>query len=226
MDKPKLKRLRTISPKPKLPTKEEAEEKGSPIEEEEEEEEEEDTKVEEHDTDDDSDEDIDIDDVEKDRYKKARLAAEEGKFDSIPADLYIKYYKNYCLMYVHQRALVYWEPLAALDNYWFVGPTGTGKSLTACKENEVHYAKDLTDRWDGYKDEPCVIIDNWSPRDLPMITYLKAWGDHHAFRARIKGGYINIRPKKIIVTSNYSIKECSGGNDGPLERRFKERVFK
>lgn len=38
--------------------------------------------------------------------------------------------------------------------------------------------------------------------------HIKQWCDHYPFKANQKGSQLLIRPEKIIVTSNYSIREC------------------
>ena len=56
-----------------------------------------------------------------------------------------------------------------------------------------------------------------------MLTqYLKTWADRYPFRAETKGSSMMIRPKKIIVTSNYSIDQCfSNPEDAEaIKRRF------
>ena len=52
--------------------------------------------------------------------------------------------------------------------------------------------------------------------------YLKIWSDKYPFNAETKGGTIFIRPKVIVVTSNFEIEEL---HDKPqiqdaIKRRF------
>ena len=49
------------------------------------------------------------------------------------------------------------------------------------------------------------------------------WADHYPFKAATKGGQILIRPKRIIVTSNYPIAGCWEAQEDrdPMLRRFK-----
>ena len=53
---------------------------------------------------------------------------------------------------------------------------------------------------------------------------MKIWGDRYAFPVEIKNGADLIRPERIAVTSNYSIRECFPNRQDyePLERRFKQ----
>jgi len=128
-------------------------------------------------------------------------------------------------VFEHERA----QPkcLDVLDNEWFWGPTGTGKSRTAFDSYPGAYRKPLNKWWDHYQFEETVIIDEWSPKQDKTIQSLKTWTDHYPFIAEIKGDSKLIRPKKIIVTSNYSMEECFPNPEDlyPLKRRFKVTHF-
>ncbi len=55
--------------------------------------------------------------------------------------------------------------------------------------------------------------------------HLKVWGDHYPFTAEGKGYTLDkIRPKRIIVTSNYRISDIyeDPKDHEPIQRRFKE----
>jgi len=120
------------------------------------------------------------------------------------------------------------EPRPELDNWWFWGESGSGKTSTAQSENPGYYMKNINKWWDSYDGEDCVIIEEWCPELEPTLAqHLKRWADHYPFQAEVKCGTINIRPKRIIVTSNFSISECfqRSQNCEPILRRFKERQF-
>jgi len=117
--------------------------------------------------------------------------------------------------------------LEALDNHWFCGPSGTGKSWTARDTWPDAYIKNKNKWWCGYNGEDTVIIEEWCPEDNILLQHLKVWADKYPFRAEVKGGSRMIRPKRLVITSNYSIEECvERQNDlAPLLRRFQERRF-
>lgn len=53
--------------------------------------------------------------------------------------------------------------------------------------------------------------------------HMKQWADHYPFSAESKGASVKIRPKKIVVTSNYHPREIWTGDQDllPILRRFK-----
>lgn len=99
---------------------------------------------------------------------------------------------------------------------WLWGPTGSGKSHSArtiakkIDPDHEPYLKDWNKWWNGYKGQKVTIIDEASPERLEhLIDFLKKWADKWTFTAEVKGSSYNaIRPEYIIITSNYSMKDC------------------
>lgn len=141
------------------------------------------------------------------------------------------------------RAQLQWKLLSTPNTdlcgprgMWFYGPAGTGKSMQARiigMQEGGYYLKAQNKWWDGYQNEPVVIIDDL---DTSILShYLKIWGDRYSFHGETKGGTLPIPCKKIIVTSNYSIEELlrkdSRNGDVDVElwhaikRRYKEVFF-
>ncbi len=65
------------------------------------------------------------------------------------------------------------------------------------------YPKFPTKWWDGYNGQATVLIDDLGPEHSWISYYLKIWADHYPFNAESKNTSNIIRPKRIIVTSNY-----------------------
>lgn len=91
-----------------------------------------------------------------------------------------------------------------LEHEWHVGPPGIGKSRSVSVANPGAYLKSAgTKWWDGYTDQEVVIIEDFDAYNVAMSQNLKIWADRYPFIAEMKNGASYIRPKKIIVTSNY-----------------------
>jgi hypothetical protein len=153
------------------------------------------------------------------RWEAALSSAKQGKFDDIPADIRFRYY-NTCKS-IAKDYMVAPADNPVIENYWFHGPTGTGKSTRARTEFPNAYYKMCNKWWDGYQGEENVIIEDIG-KPSPLAHHLKIWGDHGHFIAETKGGAMKIRPKRIIVTSNWSIEEMFDDEKdiSPLLRRY------
>lgn len=166
-----------------------------------------------------------VGEAEKERWKRALELAKSGKLDEIDPDIYMRYYST-CKR-IKQDHQVVPESIEKLDFYWYVGPSGTGKSKTAREKFPGAYIKNSNKWWDGYANHDAVIIEEWDPSLACMASFMKKWADHYAFNAETKGGTMMARPKTIVVTSNYTIRECfpNEADHLPLERRFTVREF-
>ena len=73
------------------------------------------------------------------------------------------------------------------------------------------------------------LLGDFDPTHGKFLSYfLKIWCDHYAFNAEVKGGTLKIRPKTIIVTSQYPIEKCFEEAESVLaiKRRFQIRDMK
>jgi len=162
---------------------------------------------------------------EKKRYERAWELAKEGNIEEIDADIRMRLYGT--IKRIKEDYQKDPGSMPEIDFWWYYGDSGTGKSRKAREENPGAYIKNPNKWWDGYVDQECVIIDEWSPCHEVLANHLKKWADHHSFNAERKGGHMCIRPKKIIITSNYSIDECFTAEQdaAPIKRRFKVLHF-
>lgn len=152
--------------------------------------------------------------------------AKDNEIDKCHPEVQLRLYS--ALIKIRDANIPKPQPISELDFWWFVGPSGSGKSKTAREENPDAYLKDINKWWDSYDGEDCVLIDEWGPSDERLhANQLKKWCDHHPFSAEVKGGRRVLRPKKIVVTSNWTIEECflEENNLLPILRRFRVRRF-
>lgn len=110
-------------------------------------------------------------------------------------------------------------------NIWIWGRAGAGKSRLVRQTFAASaiYNKQINKWWDGYQNEPCVLIEDIDPRQCEYLAHhLKVWSDRYTFSAEIKNGRIQINPfYHLVVTSQYDIEECFPGRDGDaIRRRF------
>lgn len=160
-----------------------------------------------------------------DKGEKGKVSAEErwalakeGRFEELPPEN-IKIYE-----YIHAKYMEAEDLTGPLDNIWLYGPAGCGKSLYVRTNYPSHYWKGMNKWWDGYQGEEVVVLDDMDPDHGKFIGYyLKIWGDRYKFNAEVKGGMLNIRPKKIIVTSQYRMDQVFPDPTcfAAVNRRFK-----
>jgi len=167
-------------------------------------------------------------DKEQGRWKEIWDAASEGRLDDIPPRERIVHYNVLNQIASDRRA-----PMTQLTeslHEWLVGPPGTGKSWAARAENPVLYLKNSNKWWCGYNLEEVVLIEELElDAGKFMGHFLKIWADIYPFTGEVKHGKTSIiRPKKIIVTSNYSIGQIFGHDPviaQAILRRFNVRQF-
>lgn len=158
---------------------------------------------------------------EQNRWLETMNHLRNGDLESIDPDIRIRYYGNLNKLLRDYSA----KPLTIdglFENEWIWGPPGSGKSKRAREENPDLYVKSLNKWWDQYNGEHTILIDDFQP-GFHMEYFIKIWADRYPFRAESKGGSLLIRPRKIVVTSNFSIEQCFNGVDcEAVKRRFIE----
>lgn len=118
--------------------------------------------------------------------------------------------------------------LETTDNLWLYGVSGGGKSYHARTLGE-YYSKDVTNQWFcGYNNEPNIIIEEVQPcHGVALAHLLKKLADVYVVQVQVKNGSKKIRPKRIIITSNYSIEQMNWDiiTTRAIKRRFSSMHF-
>jgi hypothetical protein len=143
--------------------------------------------------------------------------AKAGKFEELPPES-IKTYE-----YIHAKFGLAPKDLEGLDNLWIFGPTGCGKSRYVRDTFATFYSKPMSKWWDGYSGEEVVVLDDFDPSHGKFLGYfLKIWADRYVFNAEVKGGMLKIRPKRVVVTSQYLLSACFEDHEtiDAITRRF------
>lgn len=117
---------------------------------------------------------------------------------------------------VHEPA-----PIDYLPGMWILGETGSGKTtycwnqwpgkLYDCMWRNVQRGGKIW--FDGYMDwqHEYVLLDDVTPTGLTWLYdagYMACLFHEKPFRAEVKGAMMMIRPKHVVVTSNYSLTDC------------------
>lgn len=161
--------------------------------------------------------------AEKLRWQRARDLAKEGNFDEIDADIFVRCYST--LKRIRTDYCVKPSP-CDVRCHWIYGPTGTGKSHVVETTFPECYKKNMDDpKWfDGYQGEDVVYLEDVDKYQVKWGGLLKRLGDRWPLLVNVKGSMLYIRPKRVIVTSNYRISDIWDDpcTVEPLLRRFVE----
>lgn len=167
----------------------------------------------------------------KKRWRDAFDYAQKGEFEKIDPQILIQCHRT--LKRIHLDTLLE-RPMieGELENLWYFGPPGSGKSRRAREEYPDLFLKALNHWWDGYRGEDTVLLEEWELNSSKYLGHhLKIWSDRYPFVPEIKGGMLpKQRPRRLIITSNYSIDECFGPDvdrqlNMAIHRRFREVRF-
>jgi len=166
--------------------------------------------------------------AEKLRWKTANELAMQGDYDEIDPQIKICHFGN--ILKIHSYATRDQKILEHPCGHWLYGVPGSGKSWSARHDfnPESLYLKAANKWFDGYNDQDYVLIEDLDPSHAWMANHLKCWMDVYPFSAEIKGGVMQIRPKGIIVTSNYSMETIFGNSQVDvlaIKRRCKVTHF-
>lgn len=147
------------------------------------------------------------------RLTQIRDLARSGKIEDV-GDLYPSEYIRYIgnLERIAKRNMVTADDLDSVTGIWIEGSSGCGKTRYVKENYPDAYDKLPNKWWDGYQGEDYVLIDDLSPQHEMLGYHLKRWCDLYSFPAETKGGMTNIRPKKIIITTQYTMRAIFADN--------------
>lgn len=160
--------------------------------------------------------------TEVERYECAWRLAHADRLEEIDADIRIKHYGT--LKKIRQDAQLATDLTGVeMSNEWYYGPSGTGKSFTARTNHPDAYLKMCNKWWDGYDGHDVVLMEDFDINHKVLCHHIKIWADRYAFPVELKGFCGKIRPKKLIVTSNYHPRDIwtEEMDLEPILRRFK-----
>ena len=161
-------------------------------------------------------------DDEKARWDTAWESAKLGDITNIPADIRIRCYST--IKRIHRDHQPLPDLLAAPCGIWIHGTAGSGKTFSVFAQFPTLYTKGASKWWDGYDGQETVLLDDVDPEQRSWIgRFLKIWSDRYPFVAESKGQSLQIRPKRFIVTSQYTIDQVFLDEETrtALLRRFK-----
>nr|WPR18623.1 MAG: replication polyprotein [Owegonang virus 34] len=161
--------------------------------------------------------------IQRDWVEIKKLAI-ENKLDEIEPQAYVQHY-NTLKTIARDHQIPAPHLTGEHENEWHWGPSRTGKSHYARTTWPDAYIKTMDQWWCGYTDQETVIIEDVGPYNVKHTRDFKIWADMWNFPADQKNrAAVRIRPKRIIVTSNYKIEDIWGHTPTELEpmlERFK-----
>lgn len=158
---------------------------------------------------------------EQRRWLEYKDLARQGRFDELPPDIQ---FRNLNLIKAHRADYLLHAnyPDTTEKMQWYYGESGTGKSRKARGDHPNAYLKMCNKWWDGYNEEEVVIIEDFDSKHDVLCHHLKIWADRYPFPGEFKGGARKLRPRLLIVTSNYHPNQIWFKDEdlNPILRRF------
>lgn len=162
-------------------------------------------------------------DQEKERWQQVIDAAKSGDLEKIQSDAPDVFVRQYhTIKRIQQDFMETPEDLPDVCGLWITGLSGAGKSHAAYNTYPQAFRKPRNKWWDGYMGQEVVVIDDIGLTDIWAGGFLKNWADKFGFIGEFKGGSRTLRPRKLIVTSQYKIDQLWPDQEtkDALERRF------
>lgn len=164
-------------------------------------------------------------------WAEQRALVVAGDIDSVDDKLFLQSYSTIrAIMKDYRNVPSDLVPDGLPGNHWYYGPPGTGKSKKVRDDHGTDFFDKLLNKWwDGYCGQDVVLLDDLDKNHSCLGSHIKRWADIYAFNAEIKNGGMSIRPKQIIVTSNYHPDEIWSEDDvlcTAIKRRFQITHFR
>lgn len=165
--------------------------------------------------------------AEKLRWKAAIDLARENRIDEVDADIQLRYYST-----LKQMGVDHAEAPIKLDEpcgIWIYGEANAGKTYYTHEKYPKHYIKPKNKWWNSYRrdreEHGTIVIQDIGHDEVKwMVPFLLEWADEYPFNAEMKGSSMIIRPKLVVVTSQWKIDELDihERSKVALNRRFKK----
>lgn len=131
--------------------------------------------------------------------------AKSGNLDAIEKEVLIRHYnslRRIAFDHAHTSSrTLHHLPRVGL---WIHGEPGVGKSRFVRRRYSSLFEKQINKWWDGYRGQDIVLLDDLDVVHHVLGHHIKRWADIYPFNAEVKGGAMTIRPRGVIVTSNYA----------------------
>jgi len=137
----------------------------------------------------------------------------EKIFDQCP-DTFIRYHRGIAKA-IELKDKQIEDRNVRVEVFW--GKSGSGKSKRAREDNPGAYWKSPGPWWDRYEGNACVILDDFSDKQMSREEFLRTT-DRYPYILPVKGGTCYMKAIKIVITSNYDPKKWYGGDDAVLRR--------
>lgn len=161
--------------------------------------------------------------LNSERYRTFLEHARNGDRENVDPRMLVQYYSVF--ERIAGQNLIMPTNLDSVCGIWIHGLPGCGKSHAVNAAYPLAYRKMANKWWDSYQEQEVVWLDDLDPDATTWVArFLKVWADKWSFMAEVKGSSRCIRPRKFIVTSNYSIDNMGfrGQDLAAIKRRFIE----
>lgn len=86
---------------------------------------------------------------------------------------------------------------------WLCDHPGKGKSRWVRDTFPEFFLKSQSKWWDGYAQQPVVVLDDFDQQGKCLSHYMKIWSDKYSFYGEVKGGTVPCNYLVFVITSNY-----------------------